>query len=545
MVDRRLPVRHPSRRARTTPCSTTSGAAASSPRTARAIDHRSPRATSGSRRRREPVKVDVAEWNEYTIIARGNHLIHKLNGQVTADVIDHQASERELEGLLAIQIHRGPAMNVQIKDIVLKELPDGERALARASADAGRGEEGRADWRREERARRPRRPTARSDRAASRQAVTKDVQFVAAQRSRRRKAGPQGSRSEAGGGDGPGDRREQGDAARSHQGCKGFQGRAALLGAGGEQGSWVNLCVDDKGRIIASDQYGGLFRFAPPPAGQPLDPATIEKVPAEIRAVNGMLWAFGALYVGVNDYEKQIASGLYRITDSDGDDQLDKVELLRAMEARGDHGVHALLPTPDGKALFLVTGNGTKPTAYQLARACRRSGARIICCRGCPMAAASCATCSAPGGIIYRVSPDGKEFEVVFVRLSQHLRRGAESRRRAVHLRRRHGVRLQHVVVSAHARLPRRQRQRVRLAQRRGQAAGVLSRQSAAGAQHRPRLAHRHDLRLRREVPGEVSGGAVHPRLELGQAVRHPSEARRARPTRRRRRSSSPARRCR
>ena len=47
----------------------------------------------------EPVKVDVAEWNEYTVIARGNHLIHKLNGQVTADVIDLQESERELEAM--------------------------------------------------------------------------------------------------------------------------------------------------------------------------------------------------------------------------------------------------------------------------------------------------------------------------------------------------------------------------------------------------------------------------------------------------------------
>jgi 3-keto-disaccharide hydrolase len=74
----------------------------------------------------EPVKANVAEWNEYAVIARGNHLIHKLNGQVTADVIDHQESERELEGLLAIQIHRGPAMKVEIKEIVLRELPDGE-----------------------------------------------------------------------------------------------------------------------------------------------------------------------------------------------------------------------------------------------------------------------------------------------------------------------------------------------------------------------------------------------------------------------------------
>jgi hypothetical protein len=123
---------------------------------------------------------------------------------------------------------------------------------------------------------------------------------------------------------------------------------------GATQGSWVNLCVDPKGRIYASDQYGGLYRFPIPPAGQPLDPAKVEKVPVDIRAVNGMAWAFDALYVGVNDYENKIPSGLYRITDSDGDDMPDKVEVLRAMEARGDHGVHAVVPTPDGKGLYLV-----------------------------------------------------------------------------------------------------------------------------------------------------------------------------------------------
>ncbi len=82
---------------------------------------------------------------------------------------------------------------------------------------------------------------------------------------------------------------------------------------GGGQQSWVNLCNDDKGRIYASDQYGGLFRFTPPPAGQPIDPSKVEKVPADIRAVNGMVFAFGALYVGVNDYEKKLQSGLYAL----------------------------------------------------------------------------------------------------------------------------------------------------------------------------------------------------------------------------------------
>jgi hypothetical protein len=74
---------------------------------------------------RAPVKVEVAEWNEYSVIAQGNKLTHKVNGQVTAEIIDHQVGERELEGLLALQIHRGPAMRVEIKDVMLKVLPDG------------------------------------------------------------------------------------------------------------------------------------------------------------------------------------------------------------------------------------------------------------------------------------------------------------------------------------------------------------------------------------------------------------------------------------
>ena len=37
----------------------------------------------------KPVKLD--EWNDYAVIAKGNHLVHKLNGETTVDVVDHQA----------------------------------------------------------------------------------------------------------------------------------------------------------------------------------------------------------------------------------------------------------------------------------------------------------------------------------------------------------------------------------------------------------------------------------------------------------------------
>jgi hypothetical protein len=73
-----------------------------------------------------PVKVDVSQWNEYTVIARGNHLIHKINGQVTSELIDHHEKGRALEGLLALQLHRGNANSVHIKDLRIKTLPDGK-----------------------------------------------------------------------------------------------------------------------------------------------------------------------------------------------------------------------------------------------------------------------------------------------------------------------------------------------------------------------------------------------------------------------------------
>jgi Domain of Unknown Function (DUF1080) len=74
----------------------------------------------------EPLKVDVSQWNEYTIVARGNHLIHKINGDVTSELIDHDQKGRALEGLLAIQLHSGNANSVQIKQLSIKHIEAGE-----------------------------------------------------------------------------------------------------------------------------------------------------------------------------------------------------------------------------------------------------------------------------------------------------------------------------------------------------------------------------------------------------------------------------------
>jgi type 1 glutamine amidotransferase len=62
------------------------------------------------------------DWNEYVIIARGYHFSHKINGRVTVDVTDNDPAKRARAGILALQLHAGPPMTVQFKDIRLKRL---------------------------------------------------------------------------------------------------------------------------------------------------------------------------------------------------------------------------------------------------------------------------------------------------------------------------------------------------------------------------------------------------------------------------------------
>lgn len=193
--------------------------------------------------------------------------------------------------------------------------------------------------------------------------------------------------------------------------AKGFKVELLYSVPGVEQGSWVNLCTDDKGRLLVSDQFGGLYRITPPAPGEPIKQSTVEKVPANIRAVNGMVWAYGALYVGVNDYEQKMPSGVYRISDSNGDDQLDKVEVVRHVSSRSDHGVHALVPTPDGKSFFLITGNNTIPTEIADSSPVRQVWGEDHLLPSMPDGRGHNRGVLAPGGIIYKMTPDGKTFE--------------------------------------------------------------------------------------------------------------------------------------
>jgi hypothetical protein len=62
------------------------------------------------------------EWNTYVIRAEGNRITQTINGMMTVDFTDNDEAGRDASGILALQIHVGPPMKVQFKDVQLTPL---------------------------------------------------------------------------------------------------------------------------------------------------------------------------------------------------------------------------------------------------------------------------------------------------------------------------------------------------------------------------------------------------------------------------------------
>ncbi|AMV17005.1 family 16 glycoside hydrolase [Planctomyces sp. SH-PL14] len=460
--------------------------------------------------------VDLTKWNELTIIGRGNHIVHKLNGQVAVDITDNQEKDRELEGVLALQVHAGPAMKAQFKSVKLKNLKPGKGAAAKPNAanvrrlagmtqpkwiwDAKReGDNGKVTERvffRKEFNQQGGIPSARLYVAADNkitvwidgekvlehdgwtEAGSKDVtelfnkerpggkHLIAIEGRNTGDDNPAGlflslafesgwrdawnigtddtwqaTTKETSGWEQP-DFKPEGwgkavaiadleggpwkltpeklyaaaglkmptatpiDALKV---AKGFQAELLYSVPKDKQGSWVNICTDPKGRLIVSDQYGGLYRVVVPPLGT-TEGLTIEKIPVDLGEAQGLLWAFDSLYVMVNKGGKY-TSGFYRVRDTNGDDQLDTVEFLRELTGGGEHGPHAILLAPDGQSLYVICGNQVKFTEVVGSRVPRiwdedQLLPRIYG-RGFMKGVAP------PAGNIYKVTPDGKDWELI------------------------------------------------------------------------------------------------------------------------------------
>jgi hypothetical protein len=178
------------------------------------------------------------------------------------------------------------------------------------------------------------------------------------------------------------------------------------------QGSWVSMCVDPQGRLIASDQgSSGLYLVTPPPLGGNPDETKVEKLPTPLTSAQGLLWAFDSLYVVVNGGGKGGGmgggSGLYRVRPESPGGPLTRVDQLRALSGQGEHGPHAVMLSPDGKSLFVVCGNDTRETTYASSRLARLWGEDHLYPNVAPFSGVV-----APAGWIAKTDPNGKSWEL-------------------------------------------------------------------------------------------------------------------------------------
>ena len=83
--------------------------------------------------------IKKEDWNDYTIIASGNRLVQIINGKTTIDVTDEQATKAAKNGLLALQLHAGPPMTVQFKNIRIKRYKQKKIAFMAGTRSHGYG----------------------------------------------------------------------------------------------------------------------------------------------------------------------------------------------------------------------------------------------------------------------------------------------------------------------------------------------------------------------------------------------------------------------
>jgi len=81
------------------------------------------RTVTGSLGTSDELKTSIKpeDWNNFHIIAKGNRLQHYINGKLMSDVTDNDAISGMKKGLLGVQVHVGPPMKVQYRELLLKE----------------------------------------------------------------------------------------------------------------------------------------------------------------------------------------------------------------------------------------------------------------------------------------------------------------------------------------------------------------------------------------------------------------------------------------
>ncbi len=175
-----------------------------------------------------------------------------------------------------------------------------------------------------------------------------------------------------------------------------------------EEGSWSQMTMDSKGRLIISPQNGtgNVRRFTLDENGQV---AKVEVIALPVGSAMGLLCAFDSLYLNGMGPD---GLGLYRLTDSKHDDQYDTVKLIKSMpNANGEHGSHTVVLGPD-QHLYIVSGNFTKVPADVSTNSPHRNFADDQLLPRAPDGRGFGNAVKPPEGFLLRTDQDGKEWEL-------------------------------------------------------------------------------------------------------------------------------------
>ncbi|MDZ4852338.1 MAG: PQQ-dependent sugar dehydrogenase [Pirellulaceae bacterium] len=159
-----------------------------------------------------------------------------------------------------------------------------------------------------------------------------------------------------------------------------------------EEGSWVSMAFDPKGRLTIAREEKGLLRMTLDESMQSV--AQVEVVNNELLECRGLLFAYDSLYASANK-----SKGLYRLRDTDGDDAYDDVQLLREFPGGTGHGRNDLALGPDGW-IYAIHGDSVEVPSSDFID--RTSPFRDLL-RGK----------SVGQGHVIRTDPDGKRWEIL------------------------------------------------------------------------------------------------------------------------------------
>ena len=176
------------------------------------------------------------------------------------------------------------------------------------------------------------------------------------------------------------------------------------------EGSWICMTIDQRGRLIISPQRDTqpLLRFTLARNGQV---EKIESIPAPVKQAMGLCYAHDSLYVNGHGPN---GTGLYRLMDANKNDRFDtnEVHFLKKFAGEGEHGYHAVVCGPDGM-IYVMNGNHTKiPEGIAKDSPHRNFQEDLLLPRQWD-AGGHAVGILAPGGHILRTDPQGKRWELL------------------------------------------------------------------------------------------------------------------------------------